>query len=131
MLRSSWRAGPASGAGGPVLVSVTEFTSCTFLRLPGIARAAFELRREWPLLDGAVGMWLWATPLSRRVGSVSVWASEEALHGFVRLPAHIAVMREHGSSAAVRATRWWTDGHDQADIWRDAQRRLIFAPSPP
>ncbi|CAM5608907.1 hypothetical protein [Streptomyces purpurascens] len=76
MLRSRWCRGPAgdflggsaaangvdSGVrgrrSGSLTVSVTEFTSDAYRDLPGIARHGFALRRRWPDLDGAVGMWL-------------------------------------------------------------------------
>ena len=129
-MRTRWSPGPA-GIDGEVLVSVTEFTSSTFRDLPGIVRAGYELRREWPRLDGAIGMWLWTTPLSRRVGSVSVWTGERAMHEFIRLPAHVAIMRKYGRRGVTRATRWWTSDHDQGDIWCDAQRWLTAAPRSP
>ncbi|SDM74407.1 hypothetical protein [Allokutzneria albata] len=129
-MRTGWTAGPA-GFTGKVLVSVTEFTSSAVRHLPGIALAGLELRREWPRLDGAVGMWLWTSPRARRAGSVAVWTGEQALREFVRLPAHAAIMRKYRGRGVTRATRWWTEDHDQADIWRDAEQWLTAAPGSP
>ena len=124
VVRTRWRSGPDASTDGSVLVSMTDFTSDTFRDLPGIARAGFELRRAWPQLEGAIGMWLWAEPLARRTGSVSVWSSEEALRRFVRWPAHTAIMRKYRGRGAIRATTWWAENVDQTDIWRSARSWL-------
>ncbi|MBK1789424.1 hypothetical protein [Prauserella cavernicola] len=123
-LRSGWRAGPVSGVDGPVLVSVTAFTYRHLRDLPGITLAAIRLRREWPELDGAVGLWLWAEPSSRRVGSVSVWTGETALRGFVGVPLHVGIMRRYRDRGEVSASTWWSGELDQPEIWRAAVRWL-------
>ncbi|MEU1786885.1 hypothetical protein ABZ553_13625 [Streptomyces sparsogenes] len=124
MLRSGWRPGPESATDGSVLVSVTDFTFTRRRDLPGIARAAAGLRRAWPTLDGAVGLWLWTAPLARRCGAVSVWTGEEALHGFVGLPEHVAIMRKYRGRGTAEATTWVAPRFDGPDIWREAYRLL-------
>ncbi|WP_081438463.1 hypothetical protein [Pseudofrankia asymbiotica] len=109
---------------GPVLVSVTDFTSARSRSLPGIARAGFGLRRSWPRLDGAVGLWLWAEPLARRTGAVSVWTDEEALRGFARWPPHTTIMRRYRGRGQVRAMTWEAHRFDEAEVWRQAYRWL-------
>ncbi|RJL35912.1 hypothetical protein [Bailinhaonella thermotolerans] len=128
MLRSRWRAGPAAGAQGPVLVAITEFTARNPLHLPGIARAGFALAREWDDLEGAVGVWLWAEPGRRRTGSVSVWTGERAVRGFVRLPAHVAIMRRYRGRGSLSSATWTAERFDEREIWRTAYRRLSRAP---
>lgn len=130
MLRSQWRPGPAADKDGPVLVSVTDFTFTKRLDLPGIARAAIGLRRTWPALDGAVGLWLWTAPRSRRCGAVSVWTGEEALHGFVARPDHVAIMRKYRTRGVAKATTWVSPGLDETAIWRDAYRVLMGSGTP-
>ncbi|GAA4330801.1 hypothetical protein GCM10023086_60740 [Streptomyces venetus] len=142
MLRSSWSPGPAgdapdggaandAGSGtrghrsGPLIVSVTDFTSETYRALPGIARRGFALRRHWPHLDGAVGMWLWVMPTARRCGSVSVWTGRRALAGFVRLPEHVAIMDEYRGRGTMRSVLLEYDGFDAARILRDAEAWLL------
>ncbi|MFF4618858.1 hypothetical protein [Nonomuraea jabiensis] len=79
MLRSRWTPGPAAGATGSVLVSVTDFRTGRLRDLPGVYQAGLTLRRAWPDLPGAVGMWLWTQPLEGRCGSVSIWQDEGSL----------------------------------------------------
>ncbi|MGW3950453.1 hypothetical protein ACWEKM_05715 [Streptomyces sp. NPDC004752] len=147
MLRSRWCRGPAGhspgdrapadgfgvdGDGdmrgrrsGPLIVSVTDFTSDAYRDLPGITRHGFALRRRWPDLDGAVGMWLWVAPLARRCGSVSVWTGRQALGEFVRLPEHVAIMDEYRERGTIRSVIRECASFDSAQIWRDAEAWLM------
>jgi hypothetical protein len=124
ILRSQWKAGPAADADGPVLVSVTDFTAKRPLDLPGIARAGYRLRRAWPELEGAVGMWLWTSPLERRTGSVSVWSDETALRGFVKWPLHVEIMQKYRRRGSIRATTWTAESSSPGCVWRAARRHL-------
>ena len=121
ILRSGWKAGLAADLGGPILVSVTDFTADRLLDLPGITRAGYRLRRCWPELEGAVGMWLWTRPLERRVGSVAVWADEAALRGFVRSPAHVEIMRRYRRRGSISTTTWTAGAFDRDEVWRNAR----------
>jgi len=139
MLRSRWRQGPAgdplgdraeaNGAdsdmrarrSGPLIVSVTDFTSDAYRDLPGIARRGFVLRRHWPHLDGAVGMWLWAAPSARRCGAVSVWTGRRALAEFVRLPEHVVIMDEYRERGTIRSVIREYESFDAARIRQDAE----------
>lgn len=143
MLRSGWCHGPAgdtlddraaangvdSGVrgrwSGPLIVSVTDFTSDAYRDLPGIARRGFALRRRWPHLDGAVGMWLWVAPLARRCGSVSVWTGRQALAKFVRLPEHVAITDEYRERGTIRSVIREYESFDAARIRRDAEAWLM------
>ncbi|MBB5934141.1 hypothetical protein [Streptomyces zagrosensis] len=117
--------GVSGGRGGPLIVSVTDFTSDAYRDLPGIARRGFALRRRWPDLDGAVGMWLWGEPLARRSGSVSVWTGRRALAEFVRLPEHVAIMNEYRERGTIRSVTWEYEGFDEARMRRDAEAWLM------
>ncbi|MFH8366700.1 hypothetical protein [Streptomyces sp. NPDC018031] len=137
MLRTRWFPGPAGGANGtdgagghggwdgPVVVSVTEFTSDGYRRLPGIARRGLALRRHWPHLDGALGMWLWAAPPARRCGSVSVWTGQRALARFVRLPEHVEIMDAYRGLGTMRSVTWEYGRFDMARTRRDAEAWLM------
>ncbi|MEV7553619.1 hypothetical protein AB0N89_28730 [Amycolatopsis sp. NPDC089917] len=124
MLKSKWITGPATDVEGDVLVSVTELTLNDFRRTPGAYWAGYALSREWPRLPGAVGTWLWAEPLHRRLGSVSVWRDRAGLRGFVGLPAHVRIMRKYHDLGVTRATSWHTAEVDPQTIWRAADRWL-------
>ncbi|NUW41883.1 hypothetical protein [Nonomuraea rhodomycinica] len=106
MLRSRWTPGEAVGATGTVLVSVTDFRADRLRDLPGVYRAGLALRRAWPELPGAVGMWLWTEPLRGRCGSVSIWRDETALRRFVAWPDHVAVVRRYRGRGRLRSTTW-------------------------
>ncbi|GGL60843.1 hypothetical protein GCM10010129_00490 [Streptomyces fumigatiscleroticus] len=144
MLRSRWVRGPAgnplgdraAGNGidggvrgrrsGPLIVSVTDFTSDTHRDLPGIVCHGFALRRHWPHLDGAVGMWLWAAPLARRCGSVSVWTGRRALAEFLRLPEHVSIMDRYRGRGRVRSSVREYETFDAARIRQDAEAWLTL-----
>ncbi|WET76349.1 hypothetical protein P3102_19660 [Amycolatopsis sp. QT-25] len=124
MIRGKWIPGQAADFSGEVLISVTALTLDDFRSTPGAYRAGYLLSREWPRLPGAVGQWLWAEPLRRRLGSVSVWRDHEGMRGFVGLPAHVAIMREYRELGTTRATTWSTGDVDARVIWRRAARWL-------
>ncbi|GGV04236.1 hypothetical protein GCM10010182_23150 [Actinomadura cremea] len=127
-VRTRRLAGPATSP-GPVLVSVTDFTAASALDLPGVFRAGMALRRLWPDLPGAVGLWLWAVPLERRCGSVSVWTDGAALRSFVALPEHVAIMRRYRGRGEIRSVTWEADVFDPAATWARAARVLAGAGS--
>ncbi|MEU0572580.1 hypothetical protein ABZ297_45245 [Nonomuraea sp. NPDC005983] len=118
MLRSRWIAGPAAGHPGPLLAALTDFRMNRALDLPGIARRGLSLSRLWPALPGAVGMWLWADVVDRRVGSLSVWIGQDDLQQFVRLRAHVKIMREYRHRGTLRSRTWQIGALDRAALWR-------------
>ena len=77
--------------------------------------AGLRLRRGWARLPGAVGMWLWADPLRKRSGSVSVWADPAALRAFVGRPDHLRIVRAHRGRGTMRATSWTTEPFDTSE----------------
>ena len=91
--------------------------------------AGLRLRRGWARLPGAVGMWLWADPLRKRSGSVSVWADPAALRAFVGRPDHLRIVRAHRGRGTMRATSWTTEPFDTAETWA-AALVLLGDPSP-
>lgn len=124
MLRTSWTSGPAADPTGPVLVSVTDFRAARGRDLPRIYRAGVTLRRAWPGLAGAVGMWLWSEPAQRRCGSVSIWLNEDALRGFVAWPDHVTIMRRYRDRGEMRSATWSAPQADPAAVWAQARKRL-------
>lgn len=124
ILRSSWTAGPATGLPGPVLVSITDFAPSRIADLPGIYRAARRLASDWPGLEGAHGMWLWAEHTGRRCGAVAVWRDEDALRGFVRWPPHGEIMRKYRGRGALRSLTWSSDAFAPRAVWARARTEL-------
>ncbi|WP_173139352.1 hypothetical protein [Kibdelosporangium persicum] len=115
----SWTSGPA-GRSGEVLVSVTDFTADHLRDMPGIHLAGTRLARLWPGLEGAVGHWLWAEPLRRRCGSVSLWQNGKALRAFVALPEHREIMRTYRNRGTLRSTTWTTRDPELPEVWSQA-----------
>ena len=124
MLRTRWISGPDAEAGGPALISVTDFRADRRLYLPGIYRAGHRLRRDWARLPGAVGMWLWTAPAQGRCGSVSVWRDETAMYRFVARPDHVRIMRRYRGRSTVRSTTWTDPRPDRDAIWSRARLYL-------
>lgn len=124
LLRAPWVSGPAAGTDAPVLISVTDFRLTKARDLPGAYLAAMRLRREWPKLHGAVGMWLWGQPLAKRSGAVSVWQDEESLRRFVGWPVHVAIMRRYRGAGKLVATSWPAERFVAAHAWTVAATHL-------
>jgi hypothetical protein len=118
-----WTEGP-SGADGSVLVSVTDFEVADLRDRIGAWVLGLRLRRAWPSMPGAIGLWLWVKPLRRRSGSVSVWRSEEDLRRFVGWPRHVAIMRRYRDAGELTSATWWAEPFDAQQIWTAAERRL-------
>lgn len=107
-LFTAWAPGPAEAAANSdgVIVSVTDFAAARLRDAPMIALTGMRLREGWYAMPGAVGLWLWSLPLERRSGSVSVWTSDEDLRRFVKLPAHLAIMRRFKKAGRLRSATW-------------------------
>ena len=130
-MRIRWKPGPAAEAGGPLLVSFTEFTFERFRDLPGIALAGTRLRRKLATLDGAVGVSLYMHPLARRGGSVSVWRSEADLRRFVALPYHVKIMRRYRARGGLRSASWESADFSLPEAYADGPGRAVpKEPSP-
>ncbi|MFF1451026.1 hypothetical protein ACFVYF_23250 [Streptomyces sp. NPDC058274] len=125
ILRSAWQPGPDTGSPDePVVVGFTDFTADTFRRSWSVALAGLRLRRTWPATPGAIGMWLWADPLRRRSGSVSVWTGRAGLKEFVGRPDHVRIVRAHHGHGVLRSEGWETERFDAADIWAHADHLI-------
>jgi hypothetical protein len=120
-LMTRWTAGPAVDSGGPVVVSVTDFTSHRLRDYPSVMATGLRLRLGWFALGGAVGLKLWSLPLARRSGSISVWESAEALRGFVALPEHVEIMRRNRHRGRLRSTTWSSDRYEHREVLRRAR----------
>ncbi len=126
-----WVDGPHESPSGPVFVSLTEFNASAWLDLPAMTWTALALRSGWYGLPGAVGMHLWADPLRRCVGSLTVWTEESALRRWVGLPRHVEVMRRYRPRGAARTTSWTCPAFDRAAILAEAKACLSGDPASP
>ncbi|MFF7278614.1 hypothetical protein [Streptomyces griseorubiginosus] len=117
VLRSRWKSGPAIPLDGPVLVALTDFTAYGYGQSVAVALAGLRLRRTWASTPGAVGMWLWADPLRRRSGSVSVWADERGLKEFTGRPDHARIVRAHRGRGELRSARREFEEFEPDAVW--------------
>jgi hypothetical protein len=127
LIRFPWIPGPAVATRGAVLVSITDFRLDRARDLPGAYWAGARLRHAWPGLEGAVGQWLWARPLTKRSGAVSIWRSEEDLLRFVRWPVHVEIMHKYRNAGKLVSASWETDQFLPDIVWAQAVRRLASA----
>jgi hypothetical protein len=124
LLRLPWKSGPSADFGGPVLVSVTDFHVRAARDVAGVYVTGLRLRRAWPELEGAVGIWLWGKPLQKRSGAVSVWRTADDLRRFVSWPVHVAIMRKYRGVGTITTRDWEADRFIPAEVWRAASLRL-------
>lgn len=121
---SGWKQGPAAAAPGEVFVSVTRFQANRMIDLPRIAWDAYALRRRWPELSGAVGVWLWLDWRGRRCGSVSVWQSERDMRSFVRWAPHVKIVKRYRSVGESTTTSWTMPEFDR-DAVRTRMKQVV------
>ncbi|KAA5835944.1 hypothetical protein F1721_06205 [Saccharopolyspora hirsuta] len=121
-----WKPGAAATSGDPVIVSVTEFTPHRPWTAVGVAARGMALRKTWPGLEGALGMWLWLAPDPRcpRSGAVSVWRTEADLRRFVGRRDHVRIMRAYRDRGTLRA-KTWQEQHFNPPAIREAARTFL------
>src|SRR5262249_12491288 len=127
---AGWKPGPEIACPGQaVYVSVTDFRIHRARHAPAAWRTGLELRRSWPALDGAIGLWLWSQPLALRSGSVSIWRSEDDLVRFLRSPVHRDIVARYRSRIGGTSTGWTAPDLDRPAIWQQAVDVLTSHPS--
>ena len=105
-------------------MSLTDFTMHSLRSLPGIVRTGRRLGLGWYAVPGAVGVYLWADPMGRRTGSLSVWTDLRAMRRWVGLPLHVATMRRYRTRGSVRSTTWHDESFDREAALAEATRIL-------
>jgi hypothetical protein len=73
ILSTDWLPGPSDGSRSPVVVSFTDFYSDSEEDWQQIAALGMKLAESWPIMRGAVGLWLWGKQVEWRGGSLSIW----------------------------------------------------------
>ncbi|WP_328391895.1 hypothetical protein [Nocardia sp. NBC_00416] len=119
-----WKPGPRDSTGDPVFVSVTDFLATSEEDVQRIYELGLELGDTWPVMQGAVGVWLWGRPAQLRGGSISVWDSERDMRRFVRWPVHTRIMRTWRGRVRVAADSWQADRFDVASVWERAGKTI-------
>ncbi len=124
LFSSDWLSGPDDGTASPVVVSFTDFRATTEDDLAEIFRTGIDLGDNWPIMSGAVGLWLWGKPGELRGGSVSVWRTDADLRRFVRWPVHAAIVNTWRTRIEVRARRWTDASFDPEHAWLRAEQHM-------
>jgi hypothetical protein len=127
ILSTDWLPGPSDGTQSPVVVSFTDFQSDSEQDWQEIAALGLGLAESWPIMRGAVGLWLWGKQVEWRGGSLSVWESHEDLRRFIRWPVHVAIMKNWRTRVRVRTAGWDDDRFSPAQAWLRAEE-LIRTP---
>ncbi|WP_327119877.1 hypothetical protein OHB12_14765 [Nocardia sp. NBC_01730] len=119
-----WQAGPRQGLSGSVFVSVTDFLAGSDEDVQLIYKTGMELGRTWPVMHGAVGLWLWGRPSELRGGSISVWETEKDMRHFVRWPVHTDIMRKWRGRVGVAADSWQAAQFEVEEVWARARNTI-------
>lgn len=119
LISTDWLPGPRDGTRSPVVVSYTDFRAQSEKDLQEVFRIGMKLGESWPIMHGAVGLWLWGKPAEWRGGSLSVWEKRDDLQRFVRWPVHLAIMKEWRDRIEVLSESW-----DDERFSPDLQRRV-------
>lgn len=101
-----WQPGPHERTQAPVVVSFTDFRAASEADLHAIVQTGTALGDNWPIMTGAVGLWLWSKPAELRGGSLSVWLAQEDLKRFIRWPVHTEIMRAWRDRIEVLSDSW-------------------------
>jgi hypothetical protein len=62
VLGTDWLPGPSDGTQSPVVVSFIDFHADSEEDWQQIAELGMKLAESWPIMRGAVGLWLWRDP---------------------------------------------------------------------
>jgi hypothetical protein len=121
VLATDWFPGPLDGSLAPVVVSFTDFQARSEQDVAEIFQIGLKLAESWPIMHGAVGLWLWGRPTELRGGSVSVWESARALRQFVRWPVHMRVLKEWRDRIDTATEIWLDTRFDPSKAWSRAE----------
>ncbi|WP_433761173.1 hypothetical protein [Nocardia sp. CA-135398] len=119
-----WQAGPLEGISGPVFVSVTDFLTTSRSEVQLVYETGLDLGRTWPVMHGAVGLWLWGRPSEFRGGSISVWETEADMRRFVRWPVHAEIVRKWRRRVRIATDSWEAAQFDATQIWARSRDTL-------
>ncbi|WP_157554850.1 hypothetical protein [Nocardia crassostreae] len=119
-----WQPGPRHDISGQVCVSVTDFQTGSESGVRQIYELGTELVRTWPVMQGAVGLWLWGRPAEFRGGSITVWETERDMRRFVRWPVHTEIVRAWRSRVTVATDLWHADAFDPVQVLTRARGML-------
>jgi len=119
-----WKPGPRQDISGRVFVSVTDFLARSEEEVRSIYEIGLELGNTWPVMQGAVGLWLWGRPTAWRGGSITVWESEDDMRRFVRWPVHAKIVRAWRGKVGIGTDSWQADHFEPRQVLERARNTL-------
>ncbi|MGA7055627.1 MAG: hypothetical protein WBZ37_31070 [Mycobacterium sp.] len=119
-----WLPGPLAGTKASVVVSYTDFRATSKDDLQQIFESGLGLSANWPIMHGAVGLWLWTKRSELRGGSLSVWERKDDLRRFISWPVHTAIMREWRDRIEIIAETWEDERFVSTLAWTRAEMRM-------
>ncbi|WP_375481760.1 hypothetical protein [uncultured Mycobacterium sp.] len=105
-------------------MSYTDFHSKSDEDWQHIAQLGMKLAESWPIMRGAVGLWLWGKPAEWRGGSLSVWDDKADLRRFIRWPVHVAIMKNWRGRIRVQSVSWDDERFVPAHAWLRAEAHM-------
>jgi hypothetical protein len=124
LFSTNWQPGPSDGTQSPVVVSFTDFHTDSDKDWQQVAELGIKLAESWPIMCGAVGLWLWGKPAEWRGGSISVWDSRADLRRFVRWPVHAAIVKNWRGRVRVQSASWNDERFVPAQAWLRAEDHM-------
>ena len=124
LLSTDWLPGPSHATQSRVVVSFTDFHSNSGEDWQQIAELGMKLAESWPIMRGAVGLWLWGKPAEWRGGSLSIWDSNADLRRFIRWPVHVAIMKSWRGQIRVQSASWDDEQFLPAQTWLRAEAHM-------
>ncbi len=121
IVRSDWLPGPSEATQSRVMVSFTDFHSDSQDDWQQIAAVGMKLAESWPIMRGAVGLWLWGKQVEWRGGSLAVWDSHADMRRFVGWPVHVAIMNNWRDRIRVHSAKWDDEQFVPARVWERAE----------
>jgi hypothetical protein len=107
------------------VVSFIDFQSDSDEDLRQIAELGMKLAESWPIMRGAVGLWLWLNPAECRGGLLSIWDSNADLRRFIRWPVHVALMENWRGRVRVQSASWDDQRFVPAQAWLRAEAHML------
>ena len=124
LISTDWLPGPSDGTQSPVVVSFTDFHTDSAKDWQQVAERGMKLAESWPIMRGAVGLWLWLKLAERRGALLSIWDSRADLRRFIRWPVHAAIMNNWRGRIRVRSASWNDERFLPAQTWLRAEEHM-------
>jgi hypothetical protein len=124
LISTDWLPGSSDGNRSRVVVSFTDFHTGSDNEWQQVAELGMKLAESWPIMRGAVGLWLWGKPAEWRGGSLSIWDSTADLRRFIRWPVHATIMKDWRGRIRVQSASWNDERFVPTRTWLRAEEHM-------